>query len=236
MATYVMSDIHGDYDSYRRMLEKIHFSADDRLYILGDIMDRGEHPIKVMLDIMERPNVIFLIGNHEHMFCECMKFLLQEVTDESVDAFDEESSEMLANWIYNGAEPTMKEFRELSIEDRRRVADYVLESEVYEEVRAGGKDWVLVHAGFDNFSPEKRIWEYELAELIWRRPDYHTEYYKGKFIVMGHTPTQYIEDAPRPGYIYHCGNNTVIDCGVNIPGGRLACLRLDDGEEFYIEK
>lgn len=56
MSTYVISDIHGNYDAYKEMLKKIRFSEEDMLYILGDILDRGPQPIKVVLDLMERPN------------------------------------------------------------------------------------------------------------------------------------------------------------------------------------
>ena len=38
---YAVSDLHGCYDKYRNMLEKIHFSETDTLYILGDVVDRG---------------------------------------------------------------------------------------------------------------------------------------------------------------------------------------------------
>ena len=235
MATYVMSDIHGDYDSYMKMLDKIQFSDSDTMYIIGDIMDRGEHPIKVLLDVMSRPNVVFIIGNHELMFCECLKFLLKEVTEESINEIDEDTLEALNNWLFNGAEPTIREFRELSFDKRKQVKDFILDSDVYEEISVAGKDYLLVHAGFDNFSPDKELWEYEIEELVWRRPDYHTVFFKDKHVIMGHTPTQLIEEAPNPGYIYHCGNNIVIDCGCSMPRGRLGCLRLDDGEEFYVE-
>ena len=236
MATYVMSDIHGDYDSYIKMLEMIKFSSEDTMYIIGDILDRGEHPIKVLLDVMSRPNMVFIIGNHELMFCECMKFLMQEITDESIESLDEDTADALMNWMYNGAEPTIKEFRGLSWDKRKEVKDFILESDVYEEINVAGTDYLLVHAGFDNYSPEKELWEYEIEELVWRRPDYHTDFFNGTHVIMGHTPTQLIEDAPNPGYIYYCGNNTVIDCGCSSPSGRLGCLRLDDGKEFYVEK
>ena len=39
---YVMSDIHGKYDKYIQMLKQIHFSEKDTMYILGDMIDRGE--------------------------------------------------------------------------------------------------------------------------------------------------------------------------------------------------
>ena len=49
--TYVMSDIHGMGALLEEMLEKIHFSGEDVLYILGDMIDRGFEPAKV-LDIV----------------------------------------------------------------------------------------------------------------------------------------------------------------------------------------
>ena len=50
---YAMSDLHGCYDKYIKMLEKINFSNDDTLYILGDIVDRGADGIKILQDIMQ---------------------------------------------------------------------------------------------------------------------------------------------------------------------------------------
>ncbi len=57
-------------------------------------------------------------------------------------------------------------------------------------------------------------------------------YFEDKYMIMGHTPTQTIEDNPKPGYIYRNNNNFVIDCGASF-GGKLGCLRLDDMKEFY---
>lgn len=41
MVIYCMSDIHGELDKFERMLDLIHFSDEDHLYILGDVIDRG---------------------------------------------------------------------------------------------------------------------------------------------------------------------------------------------------
>ena len=65
---YVMSDLHGRYDLFLRMLEKISFSACDTLYLLGDLIDRGPDGIQLIRDMMKRPNVIPFLGNHEDMF------------------------------------------------------------------------------------------------------------------------------------------------------------------------
>ena len=45
---YVMSDLHGRYDLFLRMLEKISFSDCDTLYLLGDLIDRGPDGIKLI--------------------------------------------------------------------------------------------------------------------------------------------------------------------------------------------
>ncbi len=41
MATYVISDIHGEYELFIKLLEKIRFTSADTLYVLGDVIDRG---------------------------------------------------------------------------------------------------------------------------------------------------------------------------------------------------
>ena len=77
MATYVVSDIHGEYELFINLLEKIKLKETDSLYILGDILDRGPHPIKVILKLMEMPNAICLVGNHELMALDCLVFLMK---------------------------------------------------------------------------------------------------------------------------------------------------------------
>lgn len=63
--TYIISDIHGNYDKFHKLLYKIKFSDADTLYINGDIIDRGPNPIKLLLEVMQSQNMIFILGNHE---------------------------------------------------------------------------------------------------------------------------------------------------------------------------
>ena len=48
---YAMSDLHGCYNKYIKMLDKINFSEKDTLYVLGDIVDRGNGGIDIIQDI-----------------------------------------------------------------------------------------------------------------------------------------------------------------------------------------
>ena len=91
MATYCVSDIHGDHDKYFRILKEISFSEDDTLFVLGDVVDRGPQSMEVLLDMMGRPNVIPIVGNHEFMAARCLRDLAREITDESIEEIGRES-------------------------------------------------------------------------------------------------------------------------------------------------
>ena len=64
---YACSDIHGQYDTFLRMLQLIEFTEEDEMYILGDVIDRGPKPIELLLYICEHQNIKLLMGNHEYM-------------------------------------------------------------------------------------------------------------------------------------------------------------------------
>ena len=228
-----MSDIHGQYDMFMELLDKINLKDTDTLYILGDVLDRGPHPIKTLQKLMEMPNVICLVGNHEVMALECLEFLMKEITDSSIEEIDDKTLDNLLTWQLNGCQTTIDEFQQLDAEEKSRVIEYIRESSIYEEVSVNGKNYLLVHAGLGNYSPEKDIEDYSLYELVWMRADYDVQYFSDAYVVTGHTPTQNIKENPRRGYIYRKNNHIAIDCGATFPGGRLAAVCLDTGEEYY---
>ena len=235
MATYVVSDIHGEYDKFMDILSQIKLKDNDTLYILGDVVDRGPHPIKVIQKLMEMHNAICIAGNHEVMALECLDLLCRDIDDISIESLDKEAVGKLTDWLYNGGKTTIDGFKALPTEKRLDVIDFMKDFEVYEEVEAGGKDFLLVHAGLGGFVPGKDIEEYSLDDLIWHRAEYDICYFEDKYVVTGHTPTQNIPGNKHPGYIFKQNNHIAIDCGACFPGGRLACIRLDDLAEFYAE-
>ena len=218
---------------FMELLDKIKLKETDTLYILGDVLDRGPHPIKTLRKLMEMSNAICMVGNHELMALECLEFLMKEITDMSIDELDEEMLDNLVTWQYNGSKSTINEFSQLDSEEKQDVINFIKEFLIYEEVSINDKDYLLVHAGLGNYSPEKNIEDYSLHELIWVRADYDVRYFEDTNVITGHTPTQTIEDNSHPGYIYQRNNHIAIDCGAHYPGGRLAALCLDTGEAYY---
>lgn len=236
MANYVVSDIHGEYDMFIKLIDKIKLKTEDNLYVLGDILDRGPQPIKLILKLMEMENVICLTGNHEIMALECLEFLRQEITDISIDQLDEKMLDNLLTWQYNGSKSTINEFRNLNSDMQQSVIDYIKDFLIYEEVSINGLNYLLVHGGLGNYYPEKKMEDYSLMELIWDRAEYDIQYFEDTYVVTGHTPTQMIIGNENPGYILKKNNHIAIDCGSTYPNGRLAAFCLDTGEEFYVDK
>jgi len=190
MAIYVTSDIHGEYDLFVRLLDIIKLQDQDTLYVLGDVVDRGPHPIRTLLKLMEMQNVVCLVGNHELMAVECLEFLMQEITDISIESLDEKMLDNLVTWQYNGSKTTIDEFQKLSMDMQKKVISFIKDFLVYEELIIEDRNYLLVHGGLGDFSPDKDIEDFSLKELIWDRADYEVQYYEDRYVVTGHTPTQ----------------------------------------------
>ena len=230
---YVMSDLHGQYEKYLKMLETISFSDDDTLYILGDIVDRGDHPVKILQDMCLRPNVYPIMGNHEQMAFTMLRKLCVEITENNYENhLKAEDFHLLSEWFINGGQTTLEEFRRLSPEQREDLFDYFDEFLCYDEFSLNGNEFVLVHGGLDDFSPEKPLEDYEPSSLLWTKTDYTKRYYQDKYLVTGHVPTETIDPAYN-GKIYTKNGHIAIDCGAG-HGNALGCIRLDDFKTFYV--
>ena len=125
---YVMSDIHGGYDKFKEVLKQINLQKEDLLYVLGDVVDRGPHPMEILLKMMEMQNVIPIAGNHELMALKCLRFLNGEITDESIDDLEKEMLDDLMMWQMNGSKSTIDEYRRLTPDMRQEVMEYLTES------------------------------------------------------------------------------------------------------------
>lgn len=96
-----MSDIHGEFSLFIQMLEKINFNKNDKLYILGDIIDRGDENIKMIDYVMKHNNIIMLLGNHEYMMLKC---------------YNSKNDSIKNVWYNNGGFKTHSELLQLSKE------------------------------------------------------------------------------------------------------------------------
>lgn len=225
---YVMSDLHGCFEEYKRMLEKIDFKDSDVLYILGDIVDRGSQSIEILQDMMLKNNVFPILGNHEYMLNECLDFMLSEINEENISTINDSNIiQKLTSWITeNGGAATFEQLNCLSKEELLDLQDYLMEFEVYKHVEVNQKRFVLVHA---NMKPEylNDIEKY-LMNMLFEKTDSTNNAFKDAYLITGHVPTS-------DGKILKKNHHICIDGGC-VFGQNLACLCLDTMEEFYVKK
>ena len=232
--TYLMSDLHGQYNKYRSILEQIRFSGRDDLYVLGDVTDRGPAPMSILKDMSLRFNVFPILGNHDWMARVILRRLNAEITEENAETqIDRDFLEAVRLWMSDGGNTTLEDFRRLSPEDREAALDFLDEFLPADEIEVRGTRYVLVHAGPGSFSPDRPLKEYDLPDLIDSRTDYARRYYPDRILVTGHTPTLHIDPAYK-GKIWRGRGHIALDCGAGF-GLPLGCLRLEDGAEFYAE-
>ena len=245
MATYVISDIHGEYQRLIKLLKKIDFNDSDMLYLLGDMIDRGNQSLKILQFAMQHQNMIALMGNHEYMAIQPLNWLssndISQLKNMSADLTKD-----FVEWLNIGGQSTMKEFQALTHDEQENILQYLNELLPYEELTVSGQQFVLVHAGIDNFSKTKDLAEQNIEELIFDKPSYYLKYFDDKYLGTGHTPTRYIREEElnlvrgivdknchKYDKIFKANNHIAIDCGCGY-GGLLGAIRLDDLQEFYV--
>jgi len=216
---YVMSDIHGYYTRYESVMEQIQLQDSDHLYVLGDCIDRFPDGLAILDELVAKPNVTVLLGNHEYM-------MLAALTQKSSD------SEEQWIWYRNGGDITHDYLNKRPKEYQKRVLDIIRSLPLNAEVECNGIKYLLVHGWPYGHNPRGMDLKYE---AVWRRIDPYSTMPEGKTIIFGHSPT----DRYQQGYpmrIYYGKQMIGIDCGCAYrKEGRLACLRLDDMKEFYSE-
>ncbi len=232
---YVSSDWHGaEPKQIKALLEKIEFSDEDFLFVLGDIIDRGEHGVELIKMIMFEPNIKLIRGNHEQMLLSC-SFLFDEITDETINDFNADKLRMLRNWQMNGGDATIKGLSKETPEMRKMILELIEETPYYDSVVVNGEDFLLVHAGLalDACGKFRRLSESTKDDLLWIRPRINTEYSHDFMTVIGHTPTYFYGEEHR-GRILKTDTWIDIDVGSG-HGCSPAILRLDDMREFYLD-
>ena len=228
---YVLSDLHGRYELYIKMLDKIKFSKEDTLYILGDCVDRGEEGLKIVLDVAERDNVIALMGNHDFLALSILSNLDKGFKPGQL----EDMRYLIDMWKMDGGMPTYNEYKKLSPEERKLALMTIDGFRNYAEVKIGEGEFVLCHGGIRDCSEDRPLADYTIEDLAFFREDYSKPKFTkhGKYLITGHTPTAAIEAATE-GKIYKNHDHIAIDCGA-VFGYGLGCLCLDTMEEFYVK-
>lgn len=221
---------------FEKLLDSAGFTADDTLYMIGDVIDRnGDGGIELLRYVMAQPNFEFLLGNHEAMLLAC-DFLFEEVTDPNLARLGQLEIKALERYLRNGGGVTINSLRSIhkaEPEAFRELIDFLRDSPIVGSATVNGRDFLFVHGGFKDFSPEKKLADYSSHDLVWERPKFEDEYFDDITTVLGHTPTNFYGEQ-------YAGRALFTRTWINIDSGAAygmppALLRLDDLEVFYGE-
>ena len=230
--TYVVSDIHAQYDLFRRLLEYIKFSDGDTLISCGDIIDKGKDSARLLKFIKNMSNARCINGNHEYTFLKYYWGLMRE----SPDNFDYVLKKLQEYFPDDGA---------LLDWD---IIDWVESLPFYIEE----KDFLCVHAGIpldENgriIPPEKATREQLVYDRNFKDPK--VEVKDSKCVLFGHTPTSYLlpdgaskiiayrrKEAQKDSYKITDFYKIHLDTGTWIDG-ILGCFCIENCNAYYVKR
>lgn len=223
---YCISDIHGYYDLFCRLLEKIKFGGGDKLYVLGDIIDKGPNSIRLAKLLFSMPNVYCIAGNHEYDFLKYYRALMRQTEDYDLVLRE------CQNYFTDG------NLLDWETVDRFDFLPFYAETE----------NFIGVHAGI----PVKNgailpVSEATCEQLVYDRrfKDAYVLPQSGKCVLYGHTPVRYLTGRDEillyPRANARCGSPNIadyckahLDTGVFL-SGVLGCLAVDSCRCFYVK-
>lgn len=197
MRKFAISDIHGCYQTFKTLLEKIDLQPTDRLYLLGDYINRGKDTKRVIDHIFQLQDLGYFIkclrGNHEAVLLRALR--------DPVWAKE--------NWESGVGKETLESFRvERAFEIPDRYIDFIRDLDFYLEV----DNYILVHAGL-NFRTSYPFKDY--YSQLWINDwyaDVDYDWLENRYIVHGHAATTKTE-------IERLFSNFKIDQYLNIDAG-----------------
>ena len=223
--TYILSDIHGEYELFCRLMEKVGFSDGDALICCGDMIDKGKQSARLATHLFSMKNAVLLAGNHEYDFLKYYWSLMRDARD-----YDLILSRLREYFPYDG------ELLDWETVDRFEALPYFYETEEFICVHAGAP---LDREGYllplKDATPEQLVYDrtFKDPSVLPRG---------GKCVFFGHTPTFFLGGEPRIRCYLREGKRggRVSDyCKIHLDTGTylsgvLGCFRIEDCRSFYV--
>ena len=178
--TYILSDVHGEYELFLRLMEKVKFSCGDTLISCGDMIEKGKHSVRLLKLLFSMQSAVLLAGNHEYDFLKYYWSLMRDAREFSLVL------EKLQRYF-----PDDGDLLDWDTVDRLESLPYFHETD----------DFLCVHAGVP-LTKDGHMLPLDLAtceQLVYDRTfkDPWVLPKAGKCVFFGHTPTINLGLAPK---------------------------------------
>jgi len=212
---FAIGDIHGCCKTFKKLLlEKIHIRKSDKIYCIGDYIDRGKDSKGVIDFILSlRLNgfqIHTLRGNHEQMMLDA------PINDKKLNY-----------WLKYGGTETLQSFSVTSINEiQPKYISFLKRTKFYIKT----KNYIFVHAGLNFF--DDNIFE-DKESMLWLRDYSENEpLLQNRILIHGHTPE------PLDFIINQTGNMINIDAGcvynTNKELGKMVAIDLLEKKFIFV--
>ena len=232
---YACSDVHANLKQFNKLLEFL--DDNDKLYVIGDVVDKGPDKLEVLKTIMKDDRITLLMGNHDLMMLSLLSYIDEPLINETeyyINLYD--------NWInYNQGSKTLNAYLKLDDKEKKEILDYLFSTPVLLNIEVDNKKYILVHAyplndgKYDVYTKDLISEQTGLlmwySDYVWERsPFLHIE---DKILITGHTPSAYYDSDK----IVHNDYWYDLDCGLAMlqEKGKLGVLCLNDLSEIYFK-
>lgn len=205
---YCFTDIHGMYELYKKIMN--YCKSEDptsTIIYLGDACDRGPDGYKIMKELLDDPYVIYLKGNHEAIFVDAARAIINKYNKneelyEYLHSLTRERAEFLVknflntevmlhcsngglptliDWLVDGAsEEFVNKIDELPLTFKYENLDFC---------HAGGHPYTFEQVYAAEYEGKRNtLPPYAVQHVLWDREGLTIGWTEGRTCVFGHTP------------------------------------------------
>ena len=201
---WVVGDIHGHLRTLMALIHRLRLDEEDRVVLLGDMIDRGPDSAGVLSYIREHPQIVAIKGNHEQM---------------AIQSLQATSIELNTTWMKKGGASTWGSYivaaeGDLHLAKLRFAQDCAWLADLPSHIVLDR--WRLVHAGYN---PHKDIEMQDEKTLLWIRGAFFRHNLpidENRTVLFGHTPTS------KFGKVGHVAHSKI-----HLDDGRPSWLAMD---------
>ena len=257
MSVYAIGDVQGCFDELRQLLVQVNFGTGDRLWFVGDLVNRGPKSadtLRFVQDLGDRAVVV--LGNHDlHLVTQFEGFERTRRDDSFADVLEAPDAGALVGWlrtrpmmhadggwamVHAGLLPqwSIRQARALAHEVERALAGPNYRDFLKHMYGSKPDRWSDALSGWDRL----RVIVNAMTRLRFCTRDGKMEFKaKGREAPSGYEPWfRFREDRESIvcGHwsalgLSHHGKVSAIDSGC-VWGGKLTALRLEDGAAFQL--
>ena len=203
---FFFTDIHGSRPLFDAIMKYCNEQDPEATIIFGgDAMDRGADGYAIMKELLDNPKVVYLMGNHEDMFCKAAREIKNELefnkdatrtqVRQSISwcrGYDERypniqnvlyngGIETLTDWVMDGMPMDLVEkIEKLPRTFSYEKCDFCHSAGVYRTFKE------VADAEYEGKEPD----EYAATALIWGRTGLNIGWAPDRIAVFGHTPVE----------------------------------------------